>query len=69
MKESKENQHPFDKLSNPAKRALANAGITNLEELSALSEKEFMALHGIGKSTLAPIKTALDLNGLSFRRN
>jgi DNA repair protein RadC len=66
MKTSKEN-HPFDKLSNPAKRALANAGITNLEELSALSEKEFMALHGIGKSTLIPLKAALEANGLSFR--
>lgn len=66
MKEQKEN-HPFDKLSNPAKRALATAGITSLEELSALSQKEFMALHGIGKSTLAPIKAALETEGLSFR--
>jgi hypothetical protein len=39
----------FDKLAKPAQRALANAGIKTLEQLSQLTEAEFMQLHGIGK--------------------
>lgn len=66
MKDNKDSG-PFDKLSKPAKRALTGAGITNLEELSKLSEKEFMALHGIGKTTLIPLKVELEAKGLSFR--
>jgi hypothetical protein len=42
MKEKKEG-HPFDKLSKPAQRALANADIKTLEQLSALTEKEYAA--------------------------
>jgi DNA-directed RNA polymerase alpha subunit len=48
--------HLFDKLAKPAQRALANAGIKTLEQLSQLTEAEFMQLHGIGKNTLQTIK-------------
>ena len=65
MKEEKE-VHPFDKLGKPAQRALANAGINSLEELSKLSEKEFMKLHGIGKNALQKLKAEMTENGLSF---
>jgi hypothetical protein len=67
MKEKKE-LHPFDKLSKPAQRALANARITTLEQLSRLTEAEFMKLHGIGKSTLPPLKAALAENYLEFAK-
>lgn len=63
--ENKES-HPFDKLSKPAQRALANAGIKTLEQLSRLSEAEFMKLHGIGKNTLQTLKTTMAENGFSF---
>lgn len=65
MKEVTQN-HPFNKLGKPAQRALANAGITNLEELSKLTEKELMKLHGIGKSSLPVLKEAMATKGLSF---
>jgi len=65
MKEEKE-VHPFDKLGKPAQRALANARINSLEELSKLSEKEFMKLHGIGKNALQKLKAEMTENGLSF---
>ena len=42
-----------DKLAQPARRALANAGFTRLEQLSAVSEAELAHLHGIGPNALA----------------
>ncbi len=62
----KAESHPFDQLAKPAQRALANAGITTLEQLVNLSETEFMALHGIGKNALQTLKTALTNRNLSF---
>jgi DNA-directed RNA polymerase alpha subunit len=58
--------HPFGKLSNPAQRALANSGITTLDELSKLTEAEIMKLHGIGKSSIPTLKAAMAQKGLSF---
>jgi len=57
------------KLAAPAYRALVNAGINSLLQLSAHSEKEIAGLHGIGKNALGTLKTALKENGLSFRKN
>ena len=48
MKDKKED-NPLHKLSNPAQRALANAGITDINQLSAWHEADFMKLHGTGK--------------------
>ena len=64
--EGKNQAHPFDKLAKPAQRALASAGITSLEDLSKLSEKEFIKLHGIGKNALQKLKADMTENGLSF---
>lgn len=65
MKEKK-GVHSFDKLAKPAQRALANAGMNSLDDLSKLSEKEFMKLHGIGKNSLQKLKAEMTENGLSF---
>ena len=65
MKENKET-HPFGKLGKPAQRALANAGIKTLEELSKLTESEFLKLHGVGKASLPTVKAAMAEKGLSF---
>ncbi len=58
--------HPFNALGKPAQRALANAGIKTLEELTRLSEAEFMQLHGIGKNALQTISAAMAEKNLSF---
>lgn len=56
-----------EKLSVPVKRALAVAEITSLEILAGYSEKEILALHGIGPSDLPILRATLKTVGLVFR--
>ena len=55
-----------EKLGKPAHRALAQAGISRLEHLTAYSEVEIKNLHGIGPNALGKLKQALEAKGLSF---
>ena len=55
-----------DGLAAPARRALATAGISSLEELSRRTEREIAALHGIGGNALATLRAALAASGSSF---
>ena len=57
-----------EKLSAPVRRALAMAEITTLETLASYSEKEILALHGIGPRASPVLYTALQSVGLAFRR-
>lgn len=54
------------KLAQPARRALAAAGIQRLEQLTKFSEAEIKDLHGIGPNALAQLRRALSAKGLSF---
>ncbi|GGG83445.1 hypothetical protein GCM10007415_15640 [Parapedobacter pyrenivorans] len=54
-------------LSAPARRALMSIGITELKQLSTYSEKEILALHGIGKTSIPLLKDALSQVGLGFK--
>jgi hypothetical protein len=56
------------KLSAPAERALAGAGIKNLKQLSKFSEKQINELHGIGPNAIKELRRALKANGLSFAK-
>ncbi len=58
----------FPKLAKPAQRALAGAGITRLEGLSALTEKQFSQLHGIGPNAIKTLRKAMEAKGLSFKQ-
>lgn len=53
-------------LSQPALRALESAGYTRLEQLTAVSEKELQALHGMGPKGIRMLREALAEKGLSF---
>lgn len=53
-------------LSNPARNALLHYGIDTIEKLAAHTEKEILALHGIGKASLPAFKKALTAAGLQF---
>ncbi len=54
------------KLAAPARRALAGAGISRLEQLTRLSESEISHLHGIGPNAIKQLRQALRAKGLSF---
>jgi hypothetical protein len=54
------------KLSRPAQRALAGAGIQNLKQLSKFSEADIKKLHGIGPNAMGQLQAALVAKGLSF---
>jgi hypothetical protein len=54
------------KLSQPALRALTQAGYTRLDLISKLSEDEILALHGVGPKAIVELRSALAAKGLSF---
>lgn len=63
----KQDTSDLPKLAAPAKRALTSAGITNLKDLTMVSEDELMQLHGMGKNALGTLRDALKAKGWSFR--
>lgn len=58
-----------ERLANPAKRALASAGIEYLEQLCSFRESEIRKLHGIGPNTLRLLRAALDETGLDYKQD
>lgn len=54
-------------LASPARRALAAAGYSRLEQLSKVSEAEVKQLHGIGPNAIKQLSRALAAKGLSFK--
>ena len=55
-------------LAAPARRAMQNAGITNLEQLGSWTEAELLKLHGIGPTAIPKLKKALKARGYSFAK-
>ena len=53
-------------LAKPARRALARAGYSRLEQFTKLSEEEILQLHGMGPKALDQIRRALATKDLSF---
>ena len=56
-----------EKLGAPAERALVNAGIKNLKQLTKFSEAEIKQLHGVGPHAIRKLREALAEQGLSFK--
>jgi hypothetical protein len=54
------------KIGSPARRALITAGYTQLEQLSAASERELLKLHGMGPKAMGLLRQALHERGLAF---
>ena len=55
-------------ISAPARRALELEGITTLLKLSKYTEKELLALHGMGPGSIPKLRNALKEKRLSFRK-
>lgn len=53
-------------IGNPARRALALAGYTRLEQLTTVREAELLKLHGVGPKALGIIRQALAARGPSY---
>ena len=66
MKTKAQQESDFPKISQPALRALAAAGIQRLEQLTGHSEKEILQLHGMGPKALGILRQALAERGLAF---
>ncbi|MBN0040565.1 DNA-binding protein [Cellulosimicrobium cellulans] len=46
-------------MGRPATRALAGAGITTLSDVARLSDRELLALHGVGPRAVRILREAL----------
>ncbi|GAA1527509.1 hypothetical protein GCM10009678_06470 [Actinomadura kijaniata] len=57
----------FPDIGKPARGALIHEGYTRLEQLTALSEKELLKIHGVGPKAVGILREALRERGLSFR--
>lgn len=55
-------------LSAPARRAMEHNGIRTLEQLAAYTEEELLQFHGLGKSSIPRLRSALEKEGLDFKR-
>jgi predicted flap endonuclease-1-like 5' DNA nuclease len=56
---------PF--IGGPARDALEVAGVTRLDQLPAWSEKDLLALHGVGPKAVRILREALAARGMAFR--
>ena len=54
------------KVSAPAQRALAAAGIIRLEQLTEVREDDLLETHGMGPKAVGVLRAALAARGLSF---
>jgi DNA repair protein RadC len=54
-------------LSGPARRALVEAKLYKVSDLRKISLDELIALHGMGKSSVARIREIMDAKKIGFR--
>ena len=57
---------PFPKISQPAIRALNNAGYTHLGQLANARTKDLLTLHGFGPKSIPTLREALATHNLTF---
>jgi DNA-directed RNA polymerase alpha subunit len=57
------------KVGNPALNALENIGITTIHQLTKMTEKETLKIHGVGPKAVSVIKEAMKKDGISFKKD
>lgn len=68
-KEKKPTEKFLSLLGAPARRALEHAHIKSITDLSAYTEKEILAMHGMGPASLPQLKQSLSEHGLTFKKS
>lgn len=58
----------LQQLSKPARNALLHNGIQSFEQLAELTEKQVLAIHGIGPKSLPMMKAALSQANQAFKQ-
>ncbi len=58
---------PLPKTSQPAQRALEGVDVYTLEDLSGWTERDVLALHGMGPKAIRILREAMAERGLAFR--
>ncbi|HEV2515768.1 MAG TPA: helix-hairpin-helix domain-containing protein [Devosia sp.] len=53
-------------IGRPAAQALELIGITTLEQVAAHSEKDLLALHGVGPKAILILRLELEARGMQF---
>jgi predicted flap endonuclease-1-like 5' DNA nuclease len=56
-----------DAIGKTAARELSLNGITSLKQVAARSERELLAIHGVGPKAIAILREALAARGLDYR--
>ncbi len=64
-------QRPADRwpkgTGNPASSTLEHAGYLTLDDLTRLTERELLAMHGVGPKAVGVLRAALADRSLAFR--
>ncbi len=53
-------------IGQPARQALIGAGYLRLEQLTSVTEKDILKLHGVGPKAIKILRQALEERGLAF---
>lgn len=56
-----------DSMGKTAPRELLNAGIDSLQKVSEHTERELLAIHGVGPKAIRILRDAMQEKGLTFR--
>lgn len=57
---------PLPNIGKPAMRALTNAGLKELDDLTQVNTKNLLKVHGLGPKAIALLEDALKSEGLAF---
>ena len=66
MSESDGVDEVFYRIGKPALQALTLKGYTRLEQLTTVSERDLLKLHGVGPKAVRILREAMAENGLAF---
>lgn len=69
IKDSNKPEKNFPReIGRPATQALEAAGYSRLEQLTEVTEKELLKLHGMGPKAVRILRETLEAKGMSFAK-